>query len=446
MKDNRTLNAILALGKKFEEEVVEEKGIKELESLRELGQVKETEVVLKTPQLFKNNKLGIVGIPDLIDMSMGALYPVEIKLHNSVRKTDLIELGFYWRLLEPLRTKKSKPMGFVLLGTGETKQVELPLDILEMVDFYIQSVRDAKTNGAQPSLSKECKSCTLAKECSDVLSKKGDLSLIYNLKAVRKQQFMQLGITNISDLTKTDALFLHQDLVKRFGVSPGFDEIRRMQAHGFSIIAKKPIFFGQRDRCGIFNKHKLIIDLEYDPNSLIWLSGALVDDQDGTNSVQFFSENNTKANERKILNSLRKFISKYPKYPIMTYGAAADIPQLKKAWARHRFPDAELQAILERHYDINAFLRNGFRFPLHNMGLKDIGSYLGFKRRFDMDGLMALIEYFEYLNTKKLGKKEAIKGRLLRYNLEDLKCTQFVANQVDNILNTCIDASEKTIS
>jgi len=441
MKDRRMLNAILTLGMRFEEKVIEEKGIKELESLRELPKVKEMEVVLKTPQLFNNNKLGIVGIPDLIDMSKGSPYPIEIKLHKSIRETDLIELGFYWRLLAPLRTKKSKPIGFILLGTGDTKKVELSKDILDKVDYYIQSVRDVRKNGTQPSLSKECENCTLAKECKEVLLEKGDLSLIYNLKTERKKHFMRIGINNIAELCKADAFSIHEELVHQARTSPGYDEIRRMQAHGFSIITKKPIFFGQRDDCRIFNEPKIIMDLEYDPDALIWLSGVLIDDQDGRRSFQFFSENNTKADERKILNSLRRVLSKYPRYPIITYGASADMPQLKKAWPRQRFPESELEAILERNYDINSFLRNSFRFPLLKMGLKEIGSYLGFKRRFNMDGLMALSEYYEYLNAKSLKRKEKIESRLMRYNLEDLKGTQFVANQMDNILQNCIDAS-----
>ncbi len=441
MKDAKMLKAILKLGQTYEQELAEEKGIKELKSLQELDKVRETEAVLKTPQLFKNDKLGILGIPDLIDMGKGALYPIEIKLHKSVRDTDLIELGFYWRLLTPVRKKRAKPKGFLLLGTGEIAEVELTPDILDQVDFYIRSVRDAKKHGSHPTLSGECKICTLAAECREVLSKKGDLSLIYNIKATRKQQFNQLGIKNISELCKANAFSLHEDLVQNYGTSPGYDEIRRMQAHGFSLIAKKPIFFGQIESCRVLNEPKIIVDLEYDPSALIWLSGAMVDDQNGKRSFQFFSESYTKANEREILNSLRKLLAEYSRYPIMTYGASADMPQLKKAWARQRFPAAELQSILDRHHDINTFFRSSFRFPILSMGLKEIETYLGFKRRFNMDGFMALSEYYEYLNTKSQNNKERIKGRLMRYNLEDLEGTRFVANQMETVLQNCLDVN-----
>ena len=149
----------------------------------------------------------------------------------------------------------------------------------------------------------------------------------------------------------------------------------------------------------------------------------------------------TKANEREILNSLRKLLAEYSRYPIMTYGASADMPQLKKAWARQRFPAAELQSILDRHHDINTFFRSSFRFPILSMGLKEIETYLGFKRRFNMDGFMALSEYYEYLNTKSQNNKERIKGRLMRYNLEDLEGTRFVANQMETVLQNCLDVN-----
>ena len=76
-----------------------------------------------------------------------------------------------------------------------------------------------------------------------------------------------------------------------------------------------------------------------------------------------------------------------------------------------------------------------------NMSLKEIEKYLGFKRRFDMDGFMALSEYYQYLNSTSTKRKDAIRGRLIRYNLEDLEGTRFVANQIETILQTCLNVS-----
>jgi|SRR5579875_817495 len=53
---------------------------------------------------LRNQNLALHGVPDAVDARGGALIPVEIKSHRSVRRTDELELAFYWRLLEPYRT------------------------------------------------------------------------------------------------------------------------------------------------------------------------------------------------------------------------------------------------------------------------------------------------------------------------------------------------------
>src|SRR5262249_23194176 len=53
------------------------------------------------PPILKNSTLKIYGQPDAIDTAQGALFPVEIKSHKDVQRSDELELAFYWRLLEP---------------------------------------------------------------------------------------------------------------------------------------------------------------------------------------------------------------------------------------------------------------------------------------------------------------------------------------------------------
>lgn len=71
--------------------------------------------VLGLPVL-ENTELMIRGAPDGVDAASGALLPVEIKSHKDVRRSDELELAFYWLLLEPLRTRQAEePKGLMIL-------------------------------------------------------------------------------------------------------------------------------------------------------------------------------------------------------------------------------------------------------------------------------------------------------------------------------------------
>ncbi len=185
----------------------------------------------------------------------------------------------------------------------------------------------------------------------------------------------------------------------------------------------------------------IILDLEYDPGLFVWLTGLCIVDQEREEYHQFFAEERTKKEEKRILRELTKLLSTKPKHQIVTYGAAADLPQLKNAWFRQGFPPSELDDIERRHIDLYAFILRNFRLPLDSYSLKDIEEYLGFERKDkQMDGLLALLLYNQYLREKNISKKLELKQRLLVYNREDLDGTLYTLSHLKLLAEQSIKA------
>lgn len=438
-KDSETIRAIIEKGIKFENTIVSEGQFQEVQLEKELDRFVHQDLVLHTPMLFRNHELGIQGIPDLINAGKGKLYPVEIKMHKNITESDELELAFYWKLLEPYRKGNPKAKGYLILGTGEMVEVNISKDHLFEICWLADEVRNIKTNGTEPTLSPECKLCTLIEDCKRNVSQRGGLSLIHGIAYIRECQLKSMGITNITDLMKVDSAELHKKWYATFGNTPGISEIGKMQLHALSLVERKPVFFGESESFRCLNHPLIIVDLEYAPESYIWLVGLCIVDKQRKKVEQYFAERFTSAEEKRIIEELLAILKSNPKHVVITYGASADMPQLEKAWRRHGFSANEWSDLKKRHVDLHTFVLHNFRFPLSSYSLKDVEGFLGFQRKKErIYGLIALDMYTRYLREKKEPQKLAIKQELLEYNREDLEATAFVAKQLKPLLDECI--------
>ncbi len=424
--DSEFIKSIMERGSTFEDNVVSELPFKEVGSIHE---VIDEQVLFRSTEMVENRNLGIRGIIDLINTEHGKLYPIEIKSHKYLEESDRLELAFYWELLQPLRKGNPIPKGYVWLNTGEIVEVIISEDDFVQLDSLIQRVRLVKALGTEPIIGVECKVCTLKDACLSDVYKRGGVSLIHGIADFRQKQLYELGIKDIHTLARADAGNLYDEW-KSFPFAPGASEIQKMIVHAKSWIELRPIYFGKQN-FPIDNEF-IIIDLEYDPVSLIWLVGMLIVNSEDVECHQFFADS---ANQEKvILTKMLVILEKYSNLTILTwYGLGADLPQLEKAWRKHALPSQSLHKFEEKHFDLYQFTLNNCRFPLKSFGLKEIGRHLGFTRKHDdIDGLVALSMYNQYLALPKKNEKERleIKNKLLEYNKEDLEATLHVLRQL----------------
>lgn len=143
------------------------------------------------PPTLENPALKLYGRADAIEVADGALYPVEIKGHKDVQPSDVLELAFYWRVLEPYRTRIVEPAGILILQRDcKPVEVRVPLrqrrfDRLDR-QLQLQRLRDTRGQGVQPRLC-PCTVCTgvARDEVLAAIASNRDLTLISGIRRTR---------------------------------------------------------------------------------------------------------------------------------------------------------------------------------------------------------------------------------------------------------------------
>jgi len=427
LRNPAIIQSLLTKGRQFEGNLISQMPFEPVASLESvLGK----DVIFRSSELIQNHELGIRGIVDLIRISKGGLYPIEIKYHKDISRIDRLELAFYWKLLGPLRRGNPIPKGYVLLSTGEIAEVILTSEDFIELDNLIIEVRKVKEDGADPVLGSECKFCRLYQvECLPQAREKGFLTLIHGIASTRQEELYSLGLKDIQALATVNTSELRQAWHQLTQYAPSIEEIGRMQIHAKALKEQKPIYFGVVPPTG---DELLILDLEYDNFMCIWLIGILTSDQGDIRYYQLFADEIAK--EKEILNSFTELLNEYPTHQVVTWdGLRADVPQLDAAWRRHDLSKEKLGELKRRHFDLYNFFLHNCRLPLGSFGLKEIDEYLGFRRKLGgMDGLEAQMLYHQYLNTPDHGSQEKlrIKQLLLDYNRDDLEALLFVLNRL----------------
>src|SRR5262245_48035821 len=157
--------------------------------------------------VFENPELEIYGRPDAIDTEKGALIPVEVKSHKEVLRTDILELAFYWMLLEPYRTRVISPCGYLLLrrdGVVEPVKVEIEPSRFGQVRALLTDVRGARENGVRPRIC-SCTVCLVKRdEIHRVAQINRDLSMIWDIGPARARILESVGINSYDELLNID--------------------------------------------------------------------------------------------------------------------------------------------------------------------------------------------------------------------------------------------------
>lgn len=270
---------------------------------------------------------------------------------------------------------------------------------------------------------------------SDLTRRRSDLSSVHGIGPIREKELENLGINNTRMFTMKSAEELHQEWRQLTRYAPSFTEICQMQIHIESLKKRKSIYFGS---IGFPIGHEvLVLDLEYDHFICVWLVGLLASNTVGTECYQLFADELNE--EKENLVRFATLLDRYPAHQILTWdGLRADLPQLEEAWHRHRLPPEEMEGLRQRHLDLYNLILGNYRFPLASFGLKEVGGYLGFKRKHeDMDGLEAQMLYHQYLNMPKnnIRQRSNIKKTLLEYNREDLEATLFAVSKLRSLAN-----------
>jgi predicted RecB family nuclease len=382
--------------------------------------------------VFENPELEIYGKPDAIDTAQGALFPVEIKSHKDVQRSDELELAFYWMLLEPYRTKTSSPRGYLILrrnGVGERMEVEIRPHRFEQVRGLLQDIRDARRIGVQPRIC-GCTVCSgvMRDEIRRVTVANKDLTLIWGVGPVSARRLEEIGIRTYDGLLAADSSTIVAALRnRRRYVSPA--QVDSWKQHATSYSTSCPVVFGDPLTLdGPF----LALDLEYEPGGIIWLVGVCLVGPGSREHFALWAD--TPAQEKSNLRRLAEIAAANPLLPVVTWnGNGADMPQLRNA--AQRLELGETLGIVEfRHLDLFQHARKALRFPIPQLALDQVARYFAIPKISRIrDGLEALFWYRGYRSSRDENRRDALKTNLLDYNRDDLEALVGVAERISGL-------------
>lgn len=372
--------------------------------------------------VLRNKRLKLLGAPDGVQAADGALLPIEIKSHKDVRRSDLLELAFYWLLLEPYRTRHDiAPRGELILrrdGVPEPVAVEIEDEHFDEVRSLVRGIRRARRNGVKPRVC-GCAACRgpLSEQVRELTSEGKDLTMIWGIARRFATALEALGLANYEALIGCDPDAVVNGLrEQRLFVS--VSQVEQWRRHAQAYQETQAVVFGPP---APVEEAFIAIDLEYDPiDPFIWLIGILVSNGERREHVFLWADN--KRQEKQNLQALGELVRVNTSLPVISWGGVmADLPQLQAASDRHRLGQT-LAPVVERHLDLFLHAARTLRLPTPSLSLGGIAAYFGIpKTSMIADGFEAQSKFGRYQRSRSRSEKQQLRQELLDYNRDDLE-------------------------
>ena len=292
------------------------------------------DVIVSGPPIV-NEKLGIIGNPDLIKTAKGKLIPIEIKLHSIENETDPYEIAFYWLLLEPYRKKGKIPEGYYILR----QHFPLAEDISELftpssvdsthIQEVLESLKEMRNlKDYKPIRNSSCRDCALFKKtCLDILKRNRCVSLLTaGQKTIEKLKEINFNVEKMAKLTPEEIY----EQIRFYGIKGiGEKTIVKFHNRAKAFIANKPIIFGSGKLPD--TEQLIFVDTEfYQKNSIFRIVGY---ERLFVISVGIYDKGRIETNIFYRNDCTKKFVKimeNFPNVPIITWsGTSADLSILK---------------------------------------------------------------------------------------------------------------------
>jgi len=384
-----------------------------------------------------NPALRLYGRPDGIRTAGGALFPIEIKSHAAIQRSDLLELAFYWLLLEPFRTVHNvEPTGYLVFRQDdEPAEYDFPIAERHIAEVQrlIAKVRFARKEGVKPRIC-NCRVCSHLRreEVEAAVARRKDVSLLFNVGPCYSEVLDELGINTYEQLVAADRFEVADAMRERKYYAANAVEIDRWKAHAQSWMTGEPVCIGEAD--WPFGDSFMALDLEY--ASHIWCIGVIVVSDGVAQSYQRLWADSDEE-EAESLRALGHLLAQHGDLPVLTWaGDGADIPALAKACYRHELFGL-WDEICIRHYDLFDFVRRYVRLPIVGLSLGHVADYFGVSGTSPIqDGWEALSVYGQYLREEGTDVKRRLRDDLIAYNRDDVEALGEVAVRIRGIVES----------
>ena len=387
------------------------------------------------------------GHPALLERVAGAsrwgdfaYRPVLARQGRRVTREHRLVLALWGRLLAG-HQRAAVPQGLVVAGEGrglQRERLSLSAGLQHQLDGSLERLEADLGQATPPALVSDRKKCTLCSwrgVCDQEAAASGHLSEVSGIGAKRRELLLELGITNLFELAATDSSRLadqlevhgeqHREiaaqLVDQALVQQSGEPVCLDGAAALPELAQAP---------GV-----ILYDIESDPDARDdFLHGFVLVERcgDGSWPVDLGSSRYRpllalfEHGEPKLWQRLRRFLARYPDWPLLHYGETEAIGLVRLA-QRQGASEAEIQGLAARLVDVHARLKHHWRLPVSSYGLKAVASWLGFAwSQKGVDGARCLLWWRQWRQWRH---EPGPRGRLSRHHLARI----FIYNRDDSL-------------
>jgi uncharacterized protein len=367
------------------------------------------------------------GVADfLVRQPDGSYEALDTKLARHAKPAYILQLCFYSEQLARLQGKEPGHI-HVLLGNGQTESFR-PREF----DAYARRVRRrleefvGNPPPTEPYPVDHCNLCEFKPLCDAWWDEVDHLCRVAGLYRAQIEKLKAAGITMLAGLAA--AIESPPDL------SPdSFEKLRRQarlqlyrretEQLAYELLEPQP-------RTGFAllpdsSPGDLYFDIEGNPfwdeqGSLEYLWGIL--DVDGNFEPLFADDHESERRAfEEFVDRVHARLAVYPDLHVYHY-ASYEITALRRLMGRYGTREAEVDDLLRRgvFVDLYKVVKGGLVASVPGYGLKEIESFLAFRRRSEIkDGATSIVEYERYVQTRD----RSILDTIAAYNEEDCLAT-----------------------
>ena len=298
-------------------------------------------------------------------------------------------------------------------------------DIIDTLRTWIQS---PPPEPPPVVLNKHCPQCPFRVDCRVKAEHDDDLSLLDRMTPKAQQRYHDIGIFSVRQLSYT-----FRPRRKR-KPSPNAPVKHRLELQALALRTDKTYL--HEPPALVRQQVEIFLDFEGTPDlDTQYLLGLMVLQQGDESYHAFWAD--THADEARIWDELLTMLDIYPDAPIYHYGQY-EARAIRKLAKRYRLTNVD--ALLERLINLNAYVYGKVYFPLRSNRLKDIGRWLGVSwPATEASGFESLVWRHRWDERRD----DADKRLLLAYNEADCQALRALADELTRLHDT--GAEEPTL-
>ncbi|NWG03600.1 MAG: TM0106 family RecB-like putative nuclease [Syntrophaceae bacterium] len=265
-------------------------------------------------------------------------------------------------------------------------------------------------------LNRHCIECEFQARCRQKAIEADDLSLLSGMTEKERNKHRSKGIFTVNQLSYT---FRPRRRRKR-AKNPARPHYLALQA--LSIRENTVHIHGEPQLAD--SRSRVYLDIEGLPDDqFYYLIGALVVSDGQETFHTFWADQDS--DEPIMFTQFIQMVSQLVDFRVFHYGDYEAIALRRIKAKLPEFHHPKIEAVLKRATNVMSVVHPHIYFPTYSNGLKDIGNFLGYKRRHDSaTGLQTIV----WRKTWEINGDPDIKASLVQYNQDDCRTLKNVCD------------------